>query len=139
MENDIMKKMTKREKFTILLCHLQDDFAPDTKIEGVPVEELIEFIDHELELLAKKNVSSTGEKKLTATQKANEGLKSDIYAHMAENPTRLFTIAELIKEVPACAELSTSKVTAMLTQLIKAKQVERISDKRKSYFKVLSA
>ena len=134
-----MKKMTKREKFTILLCHLQNDFSPDTKIEGVPVEELIEFVDRELELLAKKNTSATGEKKLTATQVANEGLKSDIYAHMAEKPTRLFTISELIKEVPACAELSTSKVTAMLTQLIKANKVERISDKRKSYFKVLSA
>ena len=134
-----MKKMTKREKFTILLCHLQNDFSLDTKIEGVPVEELIEFINHELDLLAKKNTSATGEKKLTATQVANEGLKSDIYAHMAEKPNRMFTIAELIKEVPACAELSTSKVTAMMTQLIKAKKVERITDKRKSYFKVISA
>jgi hypothetical protein len=129
MENDIMKKMTKREKFEML-----------AKIPAVAENEmLIEFINHELELLAKKNVSSTGEKKLTATQVANEGLKSDIYAHMAENHNRLFTIAELIKEVPACAELSTSKVTAMLTQLIKAKKVERITDKRKSYFKVISA
>ena len=124
-----MKKMTKREKFEML-----------AKIPAVAENEmLIEFINHELELLDKKNVSSTGEKKLTATQVANEGLKSDIYAHMAEKPTRLFTIGELIKEVPACAELSTSKVTAMLTQLIKANKVERITDKRKSYFKVLSA
>ena len=124
-----MKKMTKREKFEML-----------AKIPAVAENEmLIEFINHELELLAKKNVSSTGEKKLTATQVANEGLKSDIYAHMAENHNRLFTIGELIKEVPACAELSTSKVTAMLTQLIKANKVERITDKRKSYFKVVSA
>ena len=124
-----MKKITKREKFEML-----------AKIPAVAENEmLIEFINHELELLAKKNISSTGEKKLTATQVANEGLKSDIYAHMVANPTRLFTIAELIKEVPACAELSTSKMTAMLTQLIKANKVERISDKRKSYFKMLSA
>lgn len=124
-----MKKMTKREKFEML-----------AKIPAVAENEmLIEFINHELELLAKKNTSATGEKKLTATQVANEGLKSDIYAHMAENPNRLFTIGELNKEVPACAGLSTSKITAMLTQLIKAKKVERITDKRKSYFKVLSA
>ena len=121
------KKMTKRERFELIKSKYNLD-AED-----------VAFIDHELELLAKKNVSSTGEKKLTATQVANEGLKSDIYAHMAEKPTRLFTIGELIKEVPACAELSTSKVTAMLTQLIKAKLVERITDKRKSYFKVISA
>ena len=80
------KKLTKREKFEML-----------AKIPAVAENEmLIEFINHELELLAKKNVSSTGEKKLTATQVANEGLKSDIYAHMAENHNRLFTIAERV-------------------------------------------
>ena len=122
-----MKKMTKREKFEML-----------SKIPAVAENEmLMEFISHELELLAKKNTSATGEKKLTATQVANEGLKAEIFAHMAENPNRLFAIGELIKEVPACAELSTSKVSSMLTQLIKAEKVERISDKRKSYFKVL--
>lgn len=122
-----MKKMTKREHFELIKSKYNLD-AED-----------VAFIDHELELLAKKNTSATGEKKLTATQVANEGLKSDIYTHMAEKPNRMFTIGELIKEVPACAELSTSKVTAMLTQLIKAKKVERITDKRKSYFKVISA
>ena len=127
MENDNMKKMTKRARFELIKSKYNLD-AED-----------VAFIDHELELLAKKNTSATGEKKLTATQVANEGLKSDIYAHMAENHNRMFTIAELIKEVPACAELSTSKVTAMLTQLIKANKVERITDKRKSYFKVVSA
>ena len=122
-----MKKMTKREKFEML-----------SKIPAVAENEmLMEFISHELELLAKKNVSATGEKKLTATQIANEGLKAEIFDHMAENPNRLFAIGELIKEVPACADLSTSKVSAMLTQLIAAKKVVRISDKRKSYFKVL--
>ena len=120
-----MKKMTKREIFE------------EIKATYALSEKHIAFIDHELELLAKKNVSSTGEKKLTATQVANEGLKAEIFDHMAENSNRLFTIGELIKEVPACAELSTSKVSAMLTQLIKAEKVERISDKRKSYFKVL--
>ena len=120
-----MKKMTKREIFE------------EIKATYALSEKHIAFIDHELELLAKKNVSSTGEKKLTATQVANEGLKAEIFDHMAENSNRLFTISELIKEVPACAELSTSKVSAMLTQLIMAEKVERISDKRKSYFKVL--
>jgi DNA-binding transcriptional regulator GbsR (MarR family) len=40
----------------------------------------------------------------------------------------------MIKTFPCCAELSTSKVTAMMTQLIKANLVVRTSDKRKSYF-----
>ena len=129
--------MTKREKFDILLSHLENDFSSDTKIEGVPVSELIELINHELELLAKKNVSATGEKKMTATQKANETLKGDILDCMVDDT--LYSIDQMIKTFPCCAELSTSKVTAMMTQLIKTKQVERISDKRKSYFRKVIA
>ena len=87
------------------------------------------FIDHELELLAKKNAS---EKKPTATQVANEGLKSAILDGMENN--RLYTIGEVIKEIPACAELSTSKVSALMRQLIDAGAVVRTEDKRKAYF-----
>lgn len=117
------KKMTKRERFELIKSKYNldaDDMA---------------FIDHEIELLAKKNAS--GEKKLTATQKANEVLKADILGCMAEGTQ--YSIDQMIKTFPCCAELSTSKVTAMMTQLIKANLVERISDKRKSYFRKVIA
>ena len=119
------KKMTKREIFEQI----------KSKYELTADE--VAFIDHELELLAKKNVSSTGEKKLTPTQKANESLKADILSCMDEGTQ--YGIDEMIKTFPCCAELSTSKVTAMMTQLIKAKLVERITDKRKSYFRKVIA
>jgi hypothetical protein len=114
------KKMTKREHFELIKSKYNLD-ADD-----------VAFIDHELELLAKKNVSSTGEKKLTTTQKANESLKADILSCMVDDT--LYSIDQMIKTFPCCAELSTSKVTAMMTQLIKANLVVRTSDKRKSYF-----
>lgn len=119
------KKMTKREMFEQI----------KSKYELTADE--VAFIDHELELLAKKNVSSTGEKKLTPTQKANESLKADILSCMDEGTQ--YGIDEMIKTFPCCAELSTSKVTAMMTQLIKANLVERITDKRKSYFRKVVA
>lgn len=119
------KKMTKREMFEQI----------KSKYELTADE--VAFIDHELELLAKKNVSSTGEKKLTPTQKANESLKADILNCMDEGAQ--YGIDEMIKTFPCCAELSTSKVTAMMTQLIKANLVVRISDKRKSYFRKVVA
>ena len=119
------KKMTKREHFELIKSKYNLD-AED-----------VAFIDHELDLLAKKNVSSTGEKKLTPTQKANESLKADILSCMDEGTQ--YGIDEMIKTFPCCAELSTSKVTAMMTQLIKAKLVERITDKRKSYFRKVVA
>lgn len=117
------KKMTKREHFELIKSKYNLD-AEDAA-----------FIDHELELLAKKNAG--GEKKLTPTQKANESLKADILDYMSENTQ--YSIDQMIKTFPCCAELSTSKVTAMMTQLIKANLVERITDKRKSYFRKVIA
>lgn len=121
------KKMTKREKFEML-----------ANIPAVAENDmLMEFISHELDLLAKKNTSSTGEKKLTATQMANEGLKAEILDMM--DMDTLYSIDQMIKTFPCCAELSTSKVSAMLTQLIKAEKVERVADKRKAYFRKVVA
>lgn len=117
------KKITKREKFEML-----------AKIEAVAKNPmLVEFIEHELELLAKKSASGTG--KLTATQKENENVKSAILEEMSNEPNRLFSVSEMIKLFPACNELSLPKVTALVTQLAKADLVERIEEKRKAYFR----
>lgn len=117
------KKITKREKFEML-----------AKIEAVAKNPmLVEFIEHELELLAKKSASGSG--KLTATQKENENVKSAILEEMSNEPNRLFSVSEMIKLFPACNELSLPKVTALVTQLAKADLVERIEEKRKAYFR----
>lgn len=113
------KKITKRERFESLL-----------NIEAVKADAgLVEFINHELELLAKKNSS---EKKPTAQQTANEGIKQAILDGMEDN--RLYTITELIKNVPACAELTNQRVSALMRQLIADSLVVRTEDKRKAYF-----
>ena len=117
------KKITKREKFEML-----------AKIDAVAKNPmLVEFIEHELELLAKKSASGSG--KLTATQKENENVKSAILEEMSNEPNRLFSVSEMIKLFPACNELSLPKVTALVTQLAKADLVERIEEKRKAYFR----
>ena len=116
------KKMTKREKFEIL--------AEIPEVKGNPI--LAEFIAKELELLAKKNAS--GSEKQTATQKANEGIKSAILEEMKNEPNRMFTISEMIKCFDCCAELSLPKVTALVGQLVKADLVKRTEEKRKAYF-----
>lgn len=115
-------KMTKREKFELL--------ATLGEVQSNPV--LAEFVAHELDLLAKKNASGTG--KQTATQKANEGIKSAILECMAEEPNRMFTISEMIKCFGCCADLSLPKVTALVGQLVSAGMVKRTEEKRKAYF-----
>ena len=117
------KKITKREKFEML-----------AKIEAVASNPMLaEFVEHELELLARKNASGTG--KQTATQKANEEIKVAILEEMAKEPNRLYSISEMIKVFPCCAELSLPKVTALVTQLAKADEVQRVEEKRKAYFR----
>ena len=118
------KKMTKRDYFNTLLGIAEVRANP----------ELVKFIDHELELLAKKNAS--GENKMTASQKANEGIKSEILECMANDPNRLFTITEMIKEFECCKDLSLPKVTALVTQLKNEGKVERLEEKRKVFFRI---
>lgn len=117
------KKMTKREKFELL--------ANLAEVKGNPI--LAEFVEHELELLAKKNASGTA--KQTATQKANENIKSAIVEEMAEEPNRMFTISEMIKCFECCHELSLPKVTALVGQLVTSGMVVRTEEKRKAYFR----
>ena len=111
------KKMTKAQMFK----QIKDNYAL------TPAE--VEFIDHELELLSKKN---SGEKKPTAQQTANEGIKTAIVEGMEQN--RLYTISELIKEIPDCADLTNQRVSALVRQLVDSGVVVRTEDKRKAYF-----
>lgn len=113
------KKMTKRDYFNTLL-----DMA-DVKANP----KLVEFIEHELELLDRKN---SADKKPTAQQTANEGIKAAILDNMVEGAR--YTITDLIKSVPECADLTNQRVSALMRQLIEAKLVVRIEDKRKAYF-----
>jgi ssDNA-binding replication factor A large subunit len=115
------KKLTKRDHFNALL-----------NIEEVKSNEtLVDFINHELELLAKKNSS---EKKPTAVQTANEGIKTAILNGMEVG--KMYTITDLIKEIPEISDLTNQKVSALVRQLM-PEYIEKIEDKRKSYFRLV--
>jgi hypothetical protein len=114
-----MKKITKRERFESLLNMAEVQADPG----------MVEFINHELELLAKKNSS---EKKPTAQQVANEAIKQAIVDGMERD--HLYTITDIQKNVPECAELSNQKVSALVRQLKDDNVVVKTEDKRKSYF-----
>jgi hypothetical protein len=113
------KKITKRDRFNALLSIPAVQADPD----------MVAFIEHELELLAKKN---SADKKPTAQQTANEAIKSAILNGMEAN--RLYTITDLQKSIPELADLSNQKVSALVRQLKDADLVVKTEDKRKSYF-----
>ena len=112
------KKITKRDRFNALL----------SLSEVQANAELVAFIEHEIELLDKKNSS---EKKPTAQQTVNESIKAAIVAGMT--PNRLYTVSEIQKEISECAELSNQRISALLRQMI-GKEIVRTEDKRKAYF-----
>lgn len=112
-----VRKPTKRDMFNELL-----------NLPGL-TDEQKNFINHEIELLTKKN---SGEKKPTATQVANEALKVAI-AECIE-PGRQYTVTEIIKEVPACAGLTNQKVSPLVNQMVEDGRLVKTVDKRRSYF-----
>jgi len=93
-------------------------------------EELVAFVDHELELLNKK--ASTKSTKVNEEQVA---LMEKIVNALNEIG-RSVTISELQKENAEMAEYSNQKLSAMLKKLVDNKQVTKMVDKKKSYFMV---
>lgn len=117
------KKPTKRDNFNALLN------IPDVKNNP----ELVAFIKHEIELLDKKN---SADKKPTANQIANQGIQAAILNGMEEG--KMYTITDLIKSIPECAELTNQRVSALVRQMV-PEYIERIEDKKKAYFRKVVA
>ena len=88
------------------------------------------FLEGRIAQLDKK--SSSKSDKPTATQKANAELKDKILAEMESGKS--YTISDMLKVLPCCAELSNQKVSAIMKQLVEGNLVVRTEDKRKAYF-----
>ena len=128
-------RLTKRDYFTAILSKVDMDTTYDiskgdatVKVSGADVAG---FLNHELELLDRKN---TVDKKPTATQVANEGIKADIKAFLDAHKGEKFTVSALMKSVPAIADASNQKVSSLVRQMVLDGQADRIEDKRKAYF-----
>ena len=111
------KKMTKRDYFNAILSKYA--LTEDEKA----------FINHELELLDKKNSS---EKKPSATSLANNKLMATILDEMVAG--KQYTCADIIKSVSECSELSTPKVSYLMNALADAGKVVKTTDKKRTYF-----
>ena len=116
------KKMTKKQMFTNLLAKY--GFTQDEK----------DFINHEIELLDKKNVNKSGEKKLTAKQKENEAYKVEILGIISEEA---HTVSEILKSGDFPEDMTNQRISALLKQMIEADLVVRTEKDRKAYFKAV--
>lgn len=112
------KKITKRQMFERIRAELTDEAE-------------IAFIDHEIELLEKKNASRSS--KPTPKQVENASLKEAILAGMEDGVS--YRINAMIKAIPAISELSNQRVSALLRQLVEDGLVIREVIKRETFFK----
>jgi predicted transcriptional regulator len=115
------KKLTKKAKIRMLL---------DIKeVQENPT--LVEYLENEYDLLERKSSNKAPSK----NQVANESLKEVIVDILTTNATEM-SIREIQADNEVLAELSNQKMSALLTQLVDTGIVERIVDKKKTYFKV---
>ena len=113
-----IKKMTKKDYFNVI------------KELVIDRQDLVDFIDHEIELLSKKSSKVAP----TKTQVENEKIKEKIVATLV-GLDKYATITEIQEANVELAELSNQKVSALLKQLVETEMVLRIVDKKKAYFK----
>lgn len=122
-------KVTKKDYFNALR-----NLVVDTEVENKTA--LIDFIDNELALLAKK--ASSAKSKPSKAQAENEGIKTAIIAALNEAEKAL-TITEFQTTYPEFAEYSNQKLSALFKQLVDAGAVEKTVVKKKSYFSVATS
>lgn len=112
--------MTKKEMFAEIRNIVADN------------EEMVAFIDHEIELLERK---SNSPKKPTKTQIENNGFKAEIVAYLTNIDTPK-TIKELQAEIPSIGGLTNQRITHMLTDLVKAGTLTKEYVKKTPYYSV---
>ena len=115
-----IKKMTKKDYFKAL----------KEIVTEIGRTDLVDFIDHEVELLNKKGSKSTP----TKTQVENEVIKEKIVATLVDL-AKYATITEIQDANTELADLSNQKISALLKQLVDNEIVVKMIDKKKAYFK----
>jgi hypothetical protein len=111
-------KPTKKEQFEKILTYVAND------------AELVKFINHEIELVTKKNASKSA--KQTERQAENANLMDVIYEGMQAD--KQYTVSDLISEIPALNGMNTQRVAPMLKKMRENVLVSRSESGGKAYF-----
>ena len=121
------KKLTKKDYFEM--------------IKGVCADraDIIDFCNHEIELLTRKNSKSGA----TKTQKENEVVAEMLMKELAKinrpvTITDLMNSSEIIKNyiLENGNPLTNQKISAIFKQLVENKKLVKVTDKKKSYFSI---
>lgn len=120
-----MEKKTKRDKYNKIMTAMAND------------NEIVEFCKHEIELLDKK--------KTNGKAKVNETLDKSldlVYNALAEigspcTATELIAKSDLSPIANDLGVVTTQKVSSYLNKLVDSGKVNKVTDKKKTYFSIV--
>ena len=121
-----MKKLTKMNKFEMVMEILVNGEFDNKDL-------LIEFVQHEMDLLAKKNSTGTV-RKPSKTQLENEKYVAMIEEMLLDKEPR--TISDIQAENEIFAEMTNQKMSALLKKLVDSQKVVKFVEKKKTYFQI---
>ena len=126
--------MTNFEKFTSLAEYFRTGVlnGEDEVTPGFTYEEAAELMQKNADALAKKagKTSAKSEEK----KEENAALADAIFYHMTAESGRQFTLDEMVKEFPECADLTTAKVRVAMRGLLDKGVVKTGKAKGKAVF-----
>lgn len=121
------KRLTKKDYFEMIKGACAD--RPD----------IIDFCNHEIELLSRKNSKSGA----TKTQKENEIVANMLVEELAKigkpiTITDLMNTSEIVKgyTLENGNNLTNQKISAIFKQLVESNKIVKVVDKKKSYFSI---
>lgn len=121
------KRLTKKDYFEM--------------IKGVCADrtDIVDFCNHEIELLSRKNSKSGA----TKTQKENEIVANMLVEELAKvgkpiTITDLMNTSEIVKSytLENGNNLTNQKISAIFKQLVESQKIVKVVDKKKSYFSI---
>ena len=118
-------KVTKKEMFGRLIGIVENAAMSEDEMN-----EIIEFLNHEIELVSKKRNTQT------KVQKANVALIEKVYEAIAEadKEVSIAEIYEMVRDVEGIT--SANKVNALVKKLKDKGRVVRTENKKKAFFSI---
>lgn len=107
---------------------IPDDLVTESTGETIPIDDVIKFLDHEMELVSRKR--SNGNSKPTAKQAEQDAMREKILAFLRENGTSTAT------DIQNALSISNQRVNGLMRPLVKSGEIIRTEDKKKAYFSV---
>lgn len=123
------KKISKTERYNDIKALLRGEPVSN----GTTVDEAITVIDHEIELIKKKN--SARSNKQTQAQEENEIYRALIMEFLATK-TEPVTCSEIQSNIPDFSGFNNQKIASLMTSLKETGKVNRNTVKGKAVFSI---